>query len=139
MLEQLVQTVEGGICRLGKKFWRDDPLIEQREEADRLSEELQQRYAALERSRAEREAVWRRLADQEINAAMLVSRVETYVHVGDAANAWRHALDLDQVRESIHRNRARLHEHEERCRRQRSHIQKIEGQLAGLLERLYPR
>jgi hypothetical protein len=139
MLDTLVQTVEGGIYRLGKKLWRDDPLLELREEAGRLSEELQRRYSALEKSRAEREALARRLAHEEVHAAMLVSRVETYVHVNDPANAWHHALELDHVRRVIRHDRAQFRQHEETYRYQRARIQEIEGRLANLLEHLYPR
>jgi chromosome segregation ATPase len=139
MLAQVVQTVEGGLYRLGRKIWKDDPLIELREQADRLSDELRRRYAALERLRAEREEVAQRLADHEINAAMLVSRIETYVHIGDSAGAWRHALELDQVRREMKRDRARLGQCEERCRRQRAHVRQVEGELADLLDQLYPR
>src|SRR5262249_13827106 len=130
MLAQVVQTVEGNLYRLGKRIWKDDPLIELREQADRLSDELQQRHAALERLRTECQEVAQRLADHEISAAMLVSRIETYVHVGDSANAWRHALELDQVRQAMQRDRSQLQQYEERCRRQRSHIRQVEGELA---------
>jgi hypothetical protein len=139
MLTQLVQTVEGGICRLGRKLCNEDPLAELREEANHLSEELQRRRAALERNRVLSGAVARRLARAEVNAALLVSRVETYVHVGDAANAWQHALELDHVRHAIRRDRAQLRQHEEISRRHQTHLRQIEGQLADVLHQLYPR
>jgi hypothetical protein len=138
-LEQLVQTVEGKVYRLGKRLWRDEPLADLRAEADQLSEELQHGYSVLESSHAQREAVSHRLADEEYNAAMLVSRIETYVHVNDAVNAWHSALELDYIRRSIRQDRARLRFHEETCRKQRAQVREVEGRLAGLLEKLYPR
>ncbi|HXG12253.1 MAG TPA: hypothetical protein VNK04_21035 [Gemmataceae bacterium] len=136
-LEQLVQRVETRLCTLGKRLW-NDPMAELREEADRLAEDLQRSYAELEQSRSEKEALAQRVAAGEVNAAMLVSQIETYVHVGDQANAWRQALELDRVRQALNRDQVRLALQEAACRKHQARIAQLEGRLTDLLGRLYP-
>lgn len=138
-IEQLFHTVENGVFRLGKRLWKDDPQAHLHREADQLNDDLQERGEILKRNRAKRKALEQRVADGEIKAAMTISRVETYVHINDPANAWNHALELDHIREALKHNRAQLRLQEETCRRQHAHLQQLEGRLASLMEMLFPR
>lgn len=138
MLQKLVDHVEARLHRLGRQWLNEDPTADLREEAEQLSDQLQQSLAALERNRAEVESLRHKLENLEINAAMLVSRVETYVHVGDRTRAWQDALELDHVRHSLRKGRTYLDRCEESHRRQQSHVAQLEGQLANLLVKLYP-
>lgn len=138
MLQELVHQVETRLHRLGRKLLNEDPVAELREEAEQLSDQLQQSLATLDHNRARMEALRQKLDQLEINAAMLVSRVETYVHVGDRARAWQDALELDHVRHALRRGRDNLNRCEESRRCQQNHVAQLEGQLANLLVMLYP-
>jgi hypothetical protein len=136
-LDQFVMTVEERLVGLGKRLWRENSSTQIREQAEELSEALQDRIAARERCREELAEARKRLSTDEAQAALLVSRIETYVHVGDQPNAWQHALQLDHVRESLRQDRARREDLERQHRALSAHVERLERSLANLQEKLY--
>jgi hypothetical protein len=135
-LDELIDTVETRVCALGKRLWPDDPNRELRAEIERVRQELQEHVAGAVFFRAALEEARARVAEQEFRAAQLSARVETYVHTGDQAKAWRHALELDRVHRLIAADRAGLPEAEKAYRLHRFHIDRLEPRLEELQERL---
>lgn len=138
MLEQLIHNTESRLFSFARNLWREDPQVELHEKAEQLSEELRQSHDTLGRKRREEEAVRNRLTDREAAAALLASRIETYLHVNDRASAWKGALELDTVRRSLQQDRTELSRWEDASRRQQVKVAQLEEHLAGLLDKLYP-
>ena len=137
-LDQFVESMETRLFGLGRRLWPDDPLIQMREQAEELSEELQHRTAAVARCKDALHETRVRLKQREMRAAQLHTHIETFVHVGDQTHAWQYALELDQLRPAMQADRSEV----ERLERQRghleSHVRQLERSLAGLQEKLYP-
>jgi chromosome segregation ATPase len=136
-LDQLMQTVEARIFSVGKHLWRDDVATQLRDQADQLSEQLQERTATLDRCRDSIRQARSRLAEKHKQETFLVGRIETYVHVADQAQAWQLALELDTVRQSLRREHDLLRHLEKAEREQRHHIGRLGRSLATLHEKLY--
>jgi hypothetical protein len=138
-LDQLIDTFETRLHALGKRIWPDDPNAAVRAEIEHMSLELQEHVAGAVFFRAAVEETRARIADQEFRAAQLASRIETYVHTGDQARAWRHALELDRVRRFIAADQAGLTEAEKAHRLHRFHIDRLEPRLEELQAQLQSR
>ena len=136
-LEQLFHKVESDLYDLGKRLWDDDPAARV-DETDRLSTELQQAYDALSRCRTVATETRRRIAANEVKAALLASQVETCVQTGDRAAAWQLALELDRVRQYLTADRGELPYLEKACDNQRKHIALVERRLGEVQSRLNP-
>lgn len=137
ILDQFIQNMEARLYGLGKHFWRDDALAQMQEQADELSTELQARNVELARCRSALVEIRSVISTREMEAALLMSRVETYVHVRDEANAWQHALELDQLHQALRDDRWRLQELQHAEQQQSRHIKQLERSLATLQEKLY--
>jgi hypothetical protein len=135
-LAQLIQTVEGRIVDFGQSLCGDRRMRLQ-EEADFVSEDLQERYTARVRRRADREEAKQYLAGLEIEETLLGSRVEVCVRAKEPAAAWQQALQLERVRQLAKAERDRLHRLEQRIEEGESEILELEMRLARLQEKLY--
>jgi hypothetical protein len=135
-LAQLIQTVEGRIVDFGQSLCGDRRMRLQ-EEADFVSEDLHERYAARVRRRADREEAKVYLAGLEIEETLLGSRVEVCVRAKEPAAAWQQALQLERVRQLAKAERDRLHRLEERIEEGDAEILELETRLARLQEKLY--
>jgi hypothetical protein len=134
-LEHLFQKVESRLYDLGRWLCRN-PLAEVREEADEVVEALERRRDRLYRCREELAELRRRVRAHEDRAALLASRVESFVHVYDGGNAFQHALDLDDLRRSLTRDRERLRK---ALREEGAHLDRIrelEQRLGELQDKL---
>jgi len=136
-LDQFLQTVESRIFSVGMHLWPNDTVTQMRDQADQLSEQLQERTATVGRCRESMRQARDRLTEKRKHEGFLVGRVETYVHVADQAQAWQHALELDELRQSIQQERDLLRHLDKAERDQRQHIQRLEQSLATLHEKLY--
>jgi len=137
ILERLIQRVELRVFDLGRRFWGDDPYRELSEQAEELSEALRRQHATLTRCQEAAEELRTRLASKEKQAVRLAARVQTYLHVGDRANAWQCALELDQVRHSLHEERPQLRRHLLACRYHQAQMTHLQRSLASIQEKLY--
>jgi hypothetical protein len=92
----------------------------------------QARHAAdaFTRQRALRDELSKRLGQDDKRRAALATRVQIYHHVGDHANAWRYALELDRLRRSVEEQRCALRHAERRCHIQRAHLERLMERLA---------
>lgn len=125
-LERLFQKVECDLYNLGKRLWSDAPAEVPTDEAERLAADLQRAYDALSRCRGAATEARRRIAGNEIRAALLASQVETLLAAGDRESAWERALELDQVRHYLTADRGELPYLETACRNQQRHVARLE-------------
>jgi hypothetical protein len=137
-LEQLFHKVECGIYHLGQHLLRDHPGRQLHNEAVRLSEELQQNHAALLSHRRELDAVCECIVTRERQALILESRVEAAVGGGNQEQAWREALELDRVRQTLAAERAEAHYRETAIGTHQDRIVALERQLSAVQQKLYP-
>jgi hypothetical protein len=131
-LEQLVQKVECNLYNLGKRLWSEEPAAERAAEVERRAADLRQAYDALSRCRTAARETRRRIAGNEVKAALLASRVETLLTTGNRGAAWEHALELDQLRHYLTADRGELPYLEIACRNQQRHVARLERRLGEL-------
>jgi hypothetical protein len=138
-LEKFCQSVRNQVLDLGTYLWEeDDPSLAQN---DRIKFESQcAELAALiarqrgltARHRAELVELHRRLSSHEKQASFLLKRIEILHRVGDQANAWSHALQLEQLRLVVHHDRARLRSQERSYREHLTRTERLQEKLADL-------
>ena len=75
------------------------------------------------------EQLCNRLADKERHARWLEARVEIYLYVADQTNAWRHALELDRLRDTLIQERARLLRRQQAYQVQLARVRHLQRQL----------
>jgi hypothetical protein len=137
-LERLFQKVECDLYNLGKRLLSDLPPEAPSDEPEPLAAELQHAYDALSRCRGAATEARRRIAANEIKAALLASQVETLLAGGDRESAWERALELDQVRHYLVADRGELPYLETAVRNQQRHVAGLErglGHVWGQAER----
>jgi hypothetical protein len=76
------------------------------------------------------------LAQGETRTAALTQRVETYLGVENRVKAWHHALELDQLRHSMERERGQLDRMQKAYHDQVIAISQLEQRLAALEQHL---
>jgi phage shock protein A len=135
-LEQLVHSVESRLLEMGRYLLRPDPRSQLREDIDKLAEELRQRHQALARARDEWEATRRRAHDNRTAATLLPPQIQACVRRGQTEDAWRFALELDRVRETLAADQAALPRLEQMCWSLQFLIRQLERRLARLQEQL---
>jgi phage shock protein A len=138
-LEKLLHNVESRIVRAGKALWQADPKTALRDQADRVSDELRGRHETLERSRAERAALQRKINDDQQAADVLTNHIQTCLTCGHGDQAWQFALQLDRLRQGIADCQAQLPRLDQVCWSIQFQIRQMERQLARLHEQVYPR
>src|SRR5438094_5825498 len=107
-LDCVLESIEAEFQELTRGWWGGDAAAKLQEKVDRLDHTLRERYAVLVRQRAIVEGLRHRLAENEARATRLAERVEVYLHVADRDNSWKEALELDQTRRTITRDREQL-------------------------------
>ena len=138
MLERLVHSVESGLMDLGHILLRPGPREQLLDDIDRLTDELRKRHAELTRSRMELGGLKRRLRDNPTAAALLHSRIESAIHARQSDRAWRCALELDQLRQTIASDREACPRLEQTCWSLQFLIRQLERRVARLQAQLYP-
>lgn len=138
MLEQWVHSVESGLRELGRQLLRPDPREQVRDEMDRLLAQLRERRAELDRARLELAAMKRRLRDNPTEAALLHSRIESAIRVRHLAEAYRYAIELDQLRQTLTSDETACPRLEQTCWSLQFLLRLLERRIARLQENLYP-
>jgi chromosome segregation ATPase len=136
MLEQLLQTVESGLKDLGRRLLAPSPREILLDEIDRLSAQLQRRCAELTTSQRELAGVKRRLRDNPTAAALLHSRIESALRQGRSEQAWRAALELDQLRQSLAEDQKACPRLEQRCWSLHFDVRQLQRRLDRVLEQI---
>jgi hypothetical protein len=108
------------------------------DELDGLSAQLRQRCAELTSAQRELAGVKRRLRDNPTAAALMHSRIETMLRNGRPAQAWRDALELDQLRQSLAADQEACPRLEQRCWSLHFHVRQLQRRLDRLLGQLSP-
>jgi hypothetical protein len=137
-LEQLFRQVECGIYHLGQHLLRDHPGRQLHDEAQRLSEQLQQSHSALLRHRRDLEPVCERIIARERQVLVLESRIEAMLGARDQKTAWQGALELDQLRQQLAEDRVEAGRLEASIRTHQERIVEMERRLAAVQQKLYP-
>jgi hypothetical protein len=104
---------------------------------ERLERYVQRSSAVLAAQLNAIDALCRRIREYERQQAWLAARVEMYLHVGDQANAWDHALELDCLRRQLESERKELEQLRHSYRGQHVFCERMQHQLAELEEQLY--
>jgi phage shock protein A len=116
-------------CELQEILWKDVPRPPVAGYLDRIEASLHRASVELAQLRASVDELCKRLADKERQARRLEARVEVYLHVADQTNAWRHALELDRLRDTLARERARLLRRQQAYRAQLARVQHLQQRL----------
>jgi len=85
-------------------LWPDEGMARRRHEAGRLERELRERHAVLDQLRSGLEPLRERVTEAEEREALLTSWVQTHLQVADEANAYRYAMELDQLRGQLRKD-----------------------------------
>jgi chromosome segregation ATPase len=136
MLEQLLHTVELGLQDLSRRLLEPSPREQLLDEIDRVSAQLQQRCAELTTSQRELAGVKRRLRDNPTTAALLHSRIETALRQSRSEQAWRAALELDQLHQSLAVDQEACPRLEQRCWSLHFHVRQLQRRLERALEQI---
>jgi chromosome segregation ATPase len=138
MLGQLLNTLEWSLLDLGRLLFHPGSREQQLDEVDRLSAQLQQRCSELTRAQRELAGVKRRLRDNPSAAALLPSRIEAMTRKGQTDQAWRAALELDQLRQSLADDETACPRLEQRCWSLHFHVRQLQRRLDRVLQQLSP-
>jgi hypothetical protein len=134
-LEEFVHTMERRIFRFGQSLWPVSPATRRREEMEQLAERIRDGKVAQTRLSEQLVEVRQRVVQEEMEAAMLGSRIETYLHNGNTGSAWQHALSLEEVHQALRQDRLHCERLEEIYQRNREQLQLLQDRLAVLRQR----
>jgi hypothetical protein len=124
-------------AQLQEFLWRDLPRKTVKDDIERLEQVIRQGAAALTRRRAVMDEIKRSIGRKERREVWLATRVEVYLHVGDRANAWSHALELDRLRDQLNSQRDQLKLLKRANLKQQLYLEELQEQLADLQCRVY--
>jgi hypothetical protein len=137
-LEKILQNVESRLVQAGHALWQPDAKAAMRDEADLLSDDLRKRHEALQKAKAEQTFLQRNIGENENAAQVLTGHIQTCLTCGHGDQAWTFAMKLDQIRQALAADRARLPKLEQVCWSLKFQIRQMERQLARLHEKVYP-
>jgi chromosome segregation ATPase len=115
-------------CELQEILWHDVPR-QPAGEPSRLEADLRLATAQLMQLRSAVQELGNGLDEKARQIRRLQARVEVYLHVADKLNAWRYALELDQLRKRRDQERARLRRQQHAYEIQYTHVRHIQKQL----------
>jgi hypothetical protein len=133
---QFFETIEGRLFNLDCSL-RHNPHGRIKEQADTLCEDLQELEPIQAQRLAEIADARKALSQQEVEAAMLGSRVEASVFAEDSSAAWEQALELERVRHLLQEERDRIERLEDTANEQATLIRSLEHRLSLLQQKLY--
>lgn len=139
MLEQLVNTVESGLADLGRALFQAGPRERMQDEFERLRTGLRERRAELTGARTELAGMKRRLRDNPTAAALLYSRIETAIRQRQLDQAYRAAMELDQLRQTMAADQEACPRQEQLCWSLQFLLRQLERRISRLQEQLDPR
>lgn len=134
--DELRQRARGVLIELAQEIWPDQPPGTLAREADDLKSHIRKGYDELLRQRRLLQTVQQRVDAQERQAATLPWQVDGYLQVGNRANAWRAAMELDRIRVMLDQDRARMRELQEEQRQHVDRLQRDKQRLGDLQRQL---
>lgn len=136
ILDTIAGAIRSACWQFSDWLWPDAALDRLERERHFLKLKLRRGYDTLIRQRNSIQSVTVWLAQQETRSAALTQRVETYLGVENRVKAYHHALELDQLRHSVERERGRLTEMQQTYHDQVVTISQLEQRLLALEEHL---
>lgn len=133
-LNSLLRAV--GLDDLTRDLWGDDAVARLDDRIDRSERQLRRLYTLLIQQRSIVEGLRHRLTENEKRQVRLAERVEVYHHVRDRGNAWKEALELEQTRRCIQRDREHVELHQTAYQQQLDDVARLKRRLASLREKL---
>ena len=121
-LDDFFREVRSQWTDLACRLWPDDRVTRLQNKADRLTKQLQRRYAVLVHYQSAAEGLRQRLAQLETRATALNSV--------PGSNACAQALELDQIQSDLAQDRACLEHHEQAYHVQLEAVGRIKRRLA---------
>jgi phage shock protein A len=116
-------------------FWRDNPERLLAERILKLRNLAKNAEAAIARHIATVERLECRITSLQQLKSDLSERVEIYLYVGDRANAWRHALELDRIREELAALGRQVSMHERSREMEAARLEDIRAEISSLMHR----
>jgi hypothetical protein len=136
ILDTIAGAIRSACWEFSDWLWPDAALERLERERHWLKLKLRRGYDTLIRQRNSIQSVTTWLAQGETRTAALTQRVETYLGVENRVKAWHHALELDQLRHSMERERGQLDRMRKGYHDQVIAISQLEQRLAKLEEHL---
>ena len=118
-------------------LWPDAALDRLERERHFLKLKLRRGYDTLIRQRNAIQSVTTWIAQKEKHSAALTLQVETYLGVENRIKAYHHALELDQLRHCLERERGRLSQMQQAYHDQVVGIAQLERRLDALTAQHY--
>jgi phage shock protein A len=137
LLEDVFHRVEEGFENLGRYLFKPDPHAQLRREIADLTDDLRERHEALRVARNKLKDAQCRLEENQQTVVLLQSRIELAVKRGQGPHAWHLALEVDQLRQEIARDRERLPRYDQTVWSIDFKIRQKVRELARLQEKLY--
>jgi hypothetical protein len=129
-LEQIVHRLEQRVVDLGKKLVPGAAEAQWREEAERLSQAIEEHEAHAQHFSDSTKQARSRISENEVREAVLASQVETFVHTKEQGRAFPLALELEDVRRQLSDDRTRLPCDQKAYHMHRERIAELQRRLA---------
>jgi hypothetical protein len=131
-LENLLTTMKSQLASLGLGCWRTGV----RAKAKLVARTLKGRRDQLRLCRQTLASLRNQVRIDEARIVALTTRVEAYLYVRDGSAAWRHALELDEVRQRLQNTRGYLRRALQEESRYLDGIRNLRQRLVNLHHRL---
>jgi hypothetical protein len=135
-LEQIVQRLEQSVVDLGKRFVPGAAGAKLREEADQLSQAIEEHETHARHFRDSTRQIRSHISENEVREAVLASKVETFVHTKEQGRAFPLALELEEVRRQLGEDRSRLPCDKKAYHMHRARIAELERRLDEVQRKL---
>lgn len=139
ILDDIARAFRSAGWEFSNWIWPGAALVQMERERDWLKLKLRRGYDALLRQRNAVQSVTAQLAREERNVLALTHRVETYVQLDNGIKAYHHALELDQLRRRLERQRQQLDSMQQGYHDQVVDLTRLETRLADLEEAIHGR
>ena len=113
------QFIQSFGMELQELFWQDFPGRTLEKQIEHLEEAIEELTVMSVQQKTRIDRLKKKIADDEQQSAWLTQRVEVYLNINDRPNAWQHALQLDQMRQTSAADRSELQ------RRQRAYSDQV--------------
>jgi len=135
ILDNISRAIRSAFLDFSDWLWPDAALDRLERERHFLRLKLRRSYDTLIRQRNAIQSLTAWIAQQERRSAALTQQVETYLGVENRVKAYHHALELDQLRHCLERERGQLSQMQQGYHDQVVDIAQLERRLEALSQR----
>jgi hypothetical protein len=135
ILDNISRAIRSAFLDFSDWLWPDAALDRLERERHFLRLKLRRNYDTLIRQRNAIQSVTAWIAQQERRSAALTQQVETYLGVENRIKAYHHALELEQLRHCLERERGQLSQMQQGYHDQVVDIAQLERRLETLSHR----